>query len=123
MNWSFAEKRFLHDSCKALFIDISEKEFKKDGVVIKISVLKFAPIDGRHSIGRKNIDAALTSRQLYAEGHVNLYEAVLFYFDLQRCTCFYFFIPTFLCYRCETRQKNETFCSTWFAHVPRATLL
>lgn len=74
--WLKFLKKFNHDTCKALFVELTEKELRLDTIALKVVMLKHAPIEIISSNSGKKLMSSYEVRQPIAKGQVNISETI-----------------------------------------------
>lgn len=88
LKWLCSTKKFAHDFCRGLFVDLTVKELRDDNLVLSVKMLKLASLEIMPtSTNKKNLNNRNDSnkalimplsdfRQLFASGEVNLSDVV-----------------------------------------------
>lgn len=76
--WLRFLKKFNHETCKSLFVELTEKEVRTDTIALNVVMIKQAPIEAINNNGSKKLEhlSLPEVRQAYAKGQVNLSDAI-----------------------------------------------
>lgn len=92
LHWLRSTKKFAHDFCRGIFVDLTAKELRDDSLMLSVKMLKLAPIEvtpvtpsKKSSNHRSESNGAIIMslselRQLHACGEINLSDVVCFSF-------------------------------------------